>query len=86
MPAPTALLKPRDETPPDLPGPEQDEELLLDAPEAVSSDQNDIQAPAGEPEDVDMIVDEEGRPSFVPSKDVVCPPLPHLRGSPPLVH
>lgn len=74
MPAPTALLKPSTETPPDnvpLPEPEHDEELLLDAPEATLLDPNVIQPPTEELADAaEMVVDEEGRPRFAPGKDV----------------
>jgi RNA-binding protein PNO1 len=81
MPAPTALLKTSNETPAEVPLPSaaQDEELLLDAPEAVPSDPNAVAAPSWEPEDTEMVVDEEGRPRFAPGKDVVCfQPPPHL--------
>ena len=74
MPAPTAPLKTSTDTPADtvpLPAPEQDEELLLDAPEAVPSDPNTFQPPSSNPEDAEMVVDEEGRPRFAPGKDTV---------------
>lgn len=76
MPAPTALLRTSDETPVEvqvpLPAEAQDDDFLLDAPEAVPSDPNSLQAPAGQAEDTEMVVDEEGRPRFAPGKDVVC--------------
>lgn len=75
MPAPTAPLKSSTETPADTvpsPTPAQDEELLLDAPEAVPSDPNTFQPPSfSSAEDAEMVVDEEGRPRFAPGKDTV---------------
>ncbi|KAK1771419.1 Pre-rRNA-processing protein PNO1 [Phialemonium atrogriseum] len=73
MPAPTALAKASTDAPPDnvpLPEPDQDEELLLDAPDAVPSDPNAFQPASNEAEDTEMAVDEEGRPRFAPGKDV----------------
>ncbi|KAB5539516.1 hypothetical protein GE09DRAFT_320491 [Coniochaeta sp. 2T2.1] len=72
MPAPTAQLKTSNDTPAEtipLPTPAQDEELLLDAPEAVPSDPNTFQPPSSATEDAEMTVDEEGRPRFAPGKD-----------------
>jgi RNA-binding protein PNO1 len=74
MPAPTAALKTSNDIAADtvpLPTPEQDEELLLDAPDAVPSDPNTFQPPSSSSEDAEMVVDEEGRPRFAPSKDTV---------------
>jgi RNA-binding protein PNO1 len=74
MPAPTALLRTSDETPVEaqvpLPAAAQEDDFLLDAPEAVPSDPNALQAPTGQAEDSEMVVDEEGRPRFAPGKDV----------------
>ncbi|PQE25254.1 hypothetical protein CJF32_00008547 [Rutstroemia sp. NJR-2017a WRK4] len=46
---------------------DQDDEFLLDAPEAVSLETSVIQ-PAGE--DSEMHIDEEGRPRFAPAKNI----------------
>jgi RNA-binding protein PNO1 len=80
MPAPTAPLKPSNDLPADtvpLPTPDHDEEVLLDAPEAVPSDPNALQPPSWNSDDAEMVVDEEGRPRFAPGKDTVRfnPPL-----------
>ncbi|KAK0717898.1 hypothetical protein B0T26DRAFT_777038 [Lasiosphaeria miniovina] len=70
MPVPTALLKPpaAPKSVP-LPGLDQDDELLLDV-EDSSLPEPDAAAAPDAPEDTDMTVDEEGRPRFVPGKDV----------------
>ncbi len=47
---------------------DQDDELLLDAPDAVPSEINGIQIADG---DTEMAVDEEGRPRFAPAKNTV---------------
>lgn len=47
----------------------QDDELLIDAPDAEPSDLNAVQPVEG---DMEMHVDEEGRPRFAPAKSVVC--------------
>jgi len=59
----------------------QDDELLLDAPDANPIE---VQPVAGE--DTEMTVDEEGRPRFAPAKNIVWMPcsaklhnLPTLR-------
>lgn len=74
MPAPTALVKPSNDAPADnlpLSEPDQDEELLLDAPEVAPSDLNILQPVPNGAEDTEMAVDEEGRPRFAPGKDTV---------------
>jgi hypothetical protein len=48
---------------------DQDDEFLLDAPEAVSLETNVIQPAGGE--DSEMHIDEEGRPRFAPAKSIV---------------
>ncbi|TVY83830.1 Pre-rRNA-processing protein PNO1 [Lachnellula suecica] len=87
MPAPTALLRrPEELAEAAIPlPPAQDDELLLDAPEA------DISAaqPVGG-EDTEMTIDEEGRPRFPASKNINGPlrvetrkvPIPPHRMSP----
>lgn len=70
MPAPTALQrKPEDVAEAaNIPLPiDQDDELLLDAPDA-ELDMSAVQAGA----DTEMHIDEEGRPRFPESKGVVC--------------
>ncbi|KAK3361192.1 hypothetical protein B0T24DRAFT_539564 [Lasiosphaeria ovina] len=70
MPVPTALLKPP--AAPEsvlLPGLDPDDELLLDV-EDSSLPESDAAAAPDVPEDTDMTIDEEGRPRFVPGKDV----------------
>jgi hypothetical protein len=47
----------------------QDDELLLDAPDATSTE---VQPVAGE--DTEMTVDMEGRPRFAPAKNIVWMP------------
>jgi len=51
---------------------EQDDEFLLDAPEALSSESNAVQSAEG---DTEMVIDEEGRPKFAPAKNTVR--IPH---------
>ncbi|KAH7417222.1 hypothetical protein BKA64DRAFT_691586 [Cadophora sp. MPI-SDFR-AT-0126] len=70
MPAPTALLRKPEELAEaaSVPLPqEDDDELLLDAPDAEPTDSNEIQPLEG---DTEMHIDEEGRPRFAPSKNV----------------
>lgn len=72
MPAPTALLQPTkvpEATP--APSPEQEDELILDVQDSTLAEPAAILPPSN-PEDVEMAVDEEGRPRFAPGKDVVC--------------
>ena len=47
---------------------DQDDELLLDAPDAVPSEISAVQTADG---DTEMAVDEEGRPRFAPAKNTV---------------
>ncbi|TVY49009.1 Pre-rRNA-processing protein [Lachnellula occidentalis] len=72
MPAPTALLRRPGELAEaanvPLPIESQDDDLLLDAPDATPIE---IQAAAGE--DTEMTVDEEGRPRFAPAKNIDGP-------------
>ncbi|KAK0126343.1 pre-rRNA-processing protein pno1 [Cadophora gregata] len=68
MPAPTALLRKPEELAEaaSVPLPqEDDDELLLDAPDAEPTDLNAVQPVEG---DTEMHIDEEGRPRFAPSK------------------
>ncbi|KAL3423899.1 Pre-rRNA-processing protein PNO1 [Phlyctema vagabunda] len=71
MPAPTALLRRPDELAEasnvPLPTDNQDDELLLDAPEPTPSDSNAVQQ-VGDT-DTEMHIDEEGRPRFAPAKN-----------------
>jgi RNA-binding protein PNO1 len=48
---------------------DQDDELLLDAPDVVPSELNAAQLAEG---DTDMTVDLDGRPRFAPAKNTVC--------------
>ncbi|RQM06879.1 hypothetical protein DH86_00000028, partial [Scytalidium sp. 3C] len=71
MPAPTALLRQPEEVAESVAAPvpaeAQDEELLLDAPDAILSEDLVIQ-PLNNEGDTEMHVDEEGRPKFAPAK------------------
>ena len=72
MPAPTALVKPT-EAPEAITAPIQtqdDDELILGVPDSTLEEASAAQPPA-DPQDVEMAVDEEGRPKFAPGKDVV---------------
>lgn len=75
MPAPTALLQPTAaiEAVP-VPSPEQEDELILDVQDNNLTDATAILTPSNS-EDVEMAVDEEGRPRFAPGKDIVCATL-----------
>ncbi|KAH8815203.1 hypothetical protein F5884DRAFT_771463 [Xylogone sp. PMI_703] len=72
MPAPTALLRQPEELAESAnaahPAETHDEELLLDASEAIISEDVIIQ-PLNDNGDSEMHVDEEGRPKFAPSKN-----------------
>lgn len=71
MPAPTALKKAEDAplaTDIPLPVAENDEEFLLDAPDALPADANAV-VPVEDNED-GMAIDEEGRPRFAPARDI----------------
>lgn len=74
MPAPTALLRKPEELAEaasvPLPSEDQDDELLLDAPEAISAEVKAVQAMEG---DIEMHIDEEGRPRFAPAKSAEGP-------------
>lgn len=78
------MLKTSAEALPDsvpLPEPDNDEELLLDAPETAPSEPSAFEPASSEQDDTEMVVDEEGRPKFAPGKDVVrltSPTLPAL--------
>ncbi|TVY57885.1 Pre-rRNA-processing protein PNO1 [Lachnellula cervina] len=80
MPAPTALLRRPEELAEaanvPLPTESQDDDLLLDAPDATPTE---IQMAAGE--DTEMTVDEEGRPRFAPAKNIVKNRAVELRTS-----
>lgn len=51
-------------------GSDQDEDFLLDAPDALPGDAEAF-APQDEGEDESMAIDEEGRPRFAPARDIV---------------
>ncbi|QSZ28617.1 hypothetical protein DSL72_003116 [Monilinia vaccinii-corymbosi] len=72
MPAPTALLRRPEElagaTNAPSPNQKQDDEFLLDVPEATSAELDTILPPAGD--DSEMHIDEEGRPRFAPAKNI----------------
>ncbi|KAK7416101.1 pre-rRNA-processing protein pno1 [Neonectria punicea] len=70
MPAPTALKQAEDTplaTSVPLP-PDNDEEFLLDAPDALPTDPSAVVV-AEQDSDDGMAIDEEGRPRFAPAKD-----------------
>ncbi|KAH0559530.1 pre-rRNA-processing protein pno1 [Trichoglossum hirsutum] len=79
MPAPTALQR-RPEEATDgaekVPLPmEVDDELLIDPTNSTPADTKSSQAaPVTSENDVDMHIDEEGRPLFAPAKNTVCVP------------
>jgi len=74
MPAPTALLKRPEEVAEaaniPLPTEDQDDELLLDAPDVVPSELNAVQPAEG---DIEMTVDLDGRPRFAPARNTDGP-------------
>jgi RNA-binding protein PNO1 len=49
---------------------DDNQEFLLDAPDAASADA-EVMIPEAQDEDDSMAIDEEGRPRFAPSKDLV---------------
>lgn len=51
-------------------GPGNDEEFLLDAPDALPIDA-DVLVPVEESNENGMAIDEEGRPRFAPARDIV---------------
>ncbi|KAF5658335.1 pre-rrna-processing pno1 [Fusarium heterosporum] len=72
MPAPTALKQTEDaplalDVP--LPVEGNDDEFLLDAPDALSTDAN-VLVPVEESNENGMAIDEEGRPRFAPARDI----------------
>ncbi|RDW77326.1 eukaryotic type KH-domain-containing protein [Coleophoma cylindrospora] len=71
MPAPTALLRQPEElgeaASAPLPNNDQDDELILDAPEAIPSESTAMQVTGDA--DTEMHIDEEGRPRFAPAKN-----------------
>lgn len=50
--------------------PGNDEEFLLDAPDALPTDA-DVLVPVQESNEDGMAIDEEGRPRFAPARDIV---------------
>jgi hypothetical protein len=82
MPAPTALLKPIESAPENvpLPDPDQDDELLVDV-QGVDPTDASIVAPLTTSEDTEMAIDEEGRPRFAKGQDVVRAQSKALAGS-----
>jgi hypothetical protein len=70
MPAPTALLKPI-AAPEDVPLPDQDDgELHIEATAEIPAEPDLVLQPVAN-EDVEMVEDEEGRPSFPRGADTV---------------
>ncbi|KAJ0115501.1 hypothetical protein N8I77_000859 [Diaporthe amygdali] len=69
MPAPTALKAASQEPAANIPLPaeSQDEDILLDAPDAAPAEAEEPQQPAETDMQLDDAVDEEGRPRFAPS-------------------
>ncbi|RDL34615.1 Eukaryotic type KH-domain (KH-domain type I) [Venustampulla echinocandica] len=82
MPAPTALSRRPEELAEaanvPLPMESQDDELLLDAPEATTSAMEVVQL-ATEGADTEMNIDEEGRPRFAPAKNTEGPSRIEIR-------
>ncbi|KAG0650855.1 Pre-rRNA-processing PNO1 [Hyphodiscus hymeniophilus] len=83
MPAPTALLRRPKELAEDaasvpLPSNDQDDELLLDAPDA---DMTAMQTTSGDV-DSEMHIDEEGRPRFAPAQNTDGPARVEVRKVP----
>jgi RNA-binding protein PNO1 len=85
MPAPTAQRRRPEELAEAasvlLPANNQDDELFLDAPDAIPPDTNAIQ-PATSKVDTEMHIDEEGRPRFAPAKDIGGPARVEIRKVP----
>ncbi|KAK4215307.1 hypothetical protein QBC37DRAFT_419365 [Rhypophila decipiens] len=70
MPAPTALLQPtKVPEAAAAPTPDQEDELILDVHDS-NLPETTAALPPSDPEDVEMAVDEEGRPRFAPGKDI----------------
>ncbi|KAK3399866.1 hypothetical protein B0T20DRAFT_171380 [Sordaria brevicollis] len=71
MPAPTALRQPVEAPTAQIPiQTEQEDELILDVNEAATITDPAAAAPPSNDNDVQMAVDEEGRPRFAPGQDV----------------
>ncbi|CCF41322.1 hypothetical protein CH063_11637 [Colletotrichum higginsianum] len=77
MPAPTALKQAEAAAPPfeaTLQEPQQDEELLLDAPTLPEEMDAILPSVPHNGEEGEMVVDEENRPRFAPARDIVRHP------------
>lgn len=75
MPAPTALLKQVDDTPPSnlpLPEPDQDEDFTLEGMNELPEDANAILQPVRRTGEDGMEIDEEDKPHFAPVQNTVC--------------
>ncbi|KAI1775636.1 eukaryotic type KH-domain (KH-domain type I) [Hypoxylon cercidicola] len=73
MPAPTALLKQVDDTPPSqvpLPEVDQDEEFALEGMNELPEDANAVLQPATTRGDGEMEIDEEDKPHFAPVQNI----------------
>lgn len=74
MPAPTALLKQADDTPPShvpLPEADQDEEFALEGMNELPEDANAVLQPVKMRGDGEMEIDEEDKPHFAPVQNIV---------------
>jgi RNA-binding protein PNO1 len=74
MPAPTALLRRPEELAEaaTIPQPQEEDELVLDAPAAITLESAPAVLDAAN-EDTEMRIDEEGRPRFAPAKNADGP-------------
>ncbi|KAI4867509.1 eukaryotic type KH-domain (KH-domain type I) [Hypoxylon rubiginosum] len=73
MPAPTALLKQADDTPPShvpLPEADQDEEFALEGMNELPEDANAVLQPVKMRGDGEMEIDEEDKPHFAPVQNI----------------
>ncbi|KAI0135127.1 eukaryotic type KH-domain (KH-domain type I) [Daldinia grandis] len=80
MPAPTALLKQVDDTPPSnlpLPEPDQDEDFTLEGMNELPEDANAILQPARITGEDGMEIDEEDKPHFAPVQNT--DPAAHIQ-------
>lgn len=74
MPAPTALLKHADDTPPSnvpLPEADGDEDFALEGMNELPEDANAVLQPVRMSGEGDMEIDEEDKPHFAPVKNIV---------------
>ncbi|KAI2602344.1 eukaryotic type KH-domain (KH-domain type I) [Hypoxylon sp. NC1633] len=80
MPAPTALLKQVDNTPPSnipLPEPDQDEEFALEGMNELPDDANALLQPVRMRDGQEMEIDEEDKPHFAPVQNI--DPTTHIQ-------